>query len=104
MRRDITKIRSLIKAHAIIHQVNRNIDSKGRIIAKIKDYAAVYRIVSNSLSVSVEKTVPKHIRQTVKKVKEVMKRNPSKSISITDLSKLLGLHKSTVRQPFGLCG
>ena len=98
MRRDITKIRSLIKAHAIIHQVNRNIDSKGRIIAKIKDYAAVCKIVSDSIAISVGKTVPNHIRETVMKVKAIKDRHPSKSVSITKLSKLLGLHKSTVQR------
>jgi hypothetical protein len=96
IRRDITKIFTLIKIHAILHQRNRKTKPDGRIVASRKDYSAVYRLVNDSISAEVESIVPREVRKTVLAVKKIIKNNDSDSVSITDLSEYRCRHKSTV--------
>ena len=61
LRRDFKAILSLIKAHAILHQLTRERDRDGRIVATLEDYAAVRELVLDLVSEGVGATVPASI-------------------------------------------
>ena len=46
LRRDFGAILTLIRAHALLHQVSRQRDERGRVVATLEDYAAVREIVA----------------------------------------------------------
>jgi hypothetical protein len=68
MRRDFAALLSLVKAHAILHQMQRGRDAQGRIVATIEDYRAVHDLVADLVSEGVRATVSKETRQTVEAV------------------------------------
>src|SRR5947207_12214727 len=68
LRRDWNAIRSLIRAHAIIHQKNRDTDEDGRIIATVADYTAVRSLVNDLIADAIGATVPASVRETVQTV------------------------------------
>lgn len=100
IRRDFSKVLNLIKAHAIIHQRNRQKNEDGHIIASGKDYVAVFELVAEVLASGVEATVPKEVRETVEAVENILRDTEPDSevdaVSVTELAKFMGVHKSTV--------
>ncbi len=97
LRRDITKILNLIKAHAVIHQKNRERDNEGRIIATYQDYKVVHSLVSDLITGATADNVPQAVRETVAAVKEIMlKKKDLRGVSIKELADKLNLHKSSV--------
>jgi hypothetical protein len=50
LRRDAGVLQILIQTHAILHQKNRQIDARGRVIAELADYAAVYDLVADLMA------------------------------------------------------
>src|SRR6516162_7872181 len=54
LRRDFEAILKLIQTHAILHQVQREHDDQGRVIATVDDYAVVYELVADLIGVAVE--------------------------------------------------
>jgi len=59
VRRDFKRFLSLIKAHTLLHQFQREKDSKGRVIATIQDLKAVLPVASRILSQSFKEYTPK---------------------------------------------
>ena len=99
IRRDFAKILSLIKSHALLHQSTRRNNSKGSVLADFSDYTAVRSLINESLSASLQKTVPDHIKETVDAVKEIIKKGKGLSVeslgvTILELSQRLKLSKS----------
>jgi hypothetical protein len=68
LRRDFSTLLALIKAHAMLHQANRETDDRGRIIATEADYLAIRELVTDVLSDQVSATVKATTRQTVEAV------------------------------------
>jgi hypothetical protein len=95
LRRDVRSIFGLIKAHALLHQARRDRDEKGRIIASIDDYAAVYELVADLVSAGVGASVPKTVRETVEAVKALKKSWPS-GVPQSALKAYLRLDKGAV--------
>lgn len=93
-RRDFPKVRNLIKAHALLHQANRDRDPEGNVIAKFTDYNRVYHLIKGPLQMGHETAVPQHIREMVEEVGKANEENELQGISVTKLAKLLGLNKS----------
>ncbi len=93
MRRDFPMLLSLIQAHALLHQANRERDAQGRIVAYLADYAAVYDLVADLVREGVQATVPKRIRETVEVV-AALSDTHSEGVPLTTLVKTLGLDKS----------
>jgi hypothetical protein len=89
LRRDFRAVLSLIRSHALLHQVSRERDTAGNVIANLEDYAVVYELVVDIISEGVEATVPTTVRETVEAV-AASKEPPS----ISQLATLLGLDKS----------
>lgn len=71
LRRDWNAIRSLIKAHAILHRASRETGEDGRIIAELADYAAVRSLVNDLIAEAVGSTVPQSVRETVELVQSL---------------------------------
>jgi hypothetical protein len=95
IRRDFPALLSLIKAHAILHQVSRPRDEDGWITATLGDYAVVRELVADLMAQGVESTVPKTVRETVTAVKALSAAYPA-GVSEPVVATELGLHKGTV--------
>ncbi|NPV08052.1 MAG: MarR family transcriptional regulator [Anaerolineae bacterium] len=95
LRRDFGALLNLIKAHAILHQTQRERDAQGRIVATLADYAAVYELVADLVSEGVQATVSPTVRETVEAVVE-LSHGGEDPVSVGRLADLLGLDKSTV--------
>lgn len=94
LRRDFPRVLQMIKAHALLHQANRERDTSNRIVATLADYAVVHALMAAHLAVDIEATVPVDIRETVEAV--VRLSEDGKAVSLTALARELGLDKSSV--------
>jgi hypothetical protein len=94
LRRDFTQMLNLISAHAILHQLSREVDpDSGRIVANLDDYQAVYELISDLLNDLVMATVSKTTRETVEAVKKLTEKN-NQAVNITKVAKALGIDRS----------
>jgi hypothetical protein len=96
LRRDFGAILNLIRAHALLHQVNRERDAEGRVIATLDDYAGVRRLVADLVSEGVEATVPSDVRILVEKARELLEETGRGSVSQTELGRAMKLGKATI--------
>jgi hypothetical protein len=71
LRRDFPALLGFIKAHALIHQANRELNAKGAIVATLEDYAAVHALVAQHIQEGIEATVPRQVREVVTAVSEI---------------------------------
>ena len=69
-RRDVGSLFSFIKASAILHQGQRQVDAKGRVVATVADYALAYPIFTKVMAQSSGKGVPDNVREVVKLIAE----------------------------------
>jgi len=96
LRRDFKAVLGLVVAHAFLHQATRQRDTKGRIVATLDDYAAVYELVHDLIAEGVQAAVRKEVRQTVEAVAALQEEH-EEGVSLTALMARLGeKHKSTV--------
>jgi hypothetical protein len=64
-RRDVGSLFSFIKASAILHQAQRQLDNKARVVAALADYRAAYAIFSKVLAETSGRGVPENVRAVV---------------------------------------
>ena len=69
-RRDVGSLFNFIKASAILHQAQRQVDAQGRVVATIADYALAYPIFTKVMAQSSGKSVPDNVREVVKLIAE----------------------------------
>jgi hypothetical protein len=102
LRRDWNAILGLIESHAILHQLSREQDSRGRIIATETDYIAVRDLVIDLISEGVGATVSESMRETVERVSDLCPRDdngdPVDGITVTALAGDLDLDRSAVQR------
>lgn len=91
LRRDFGAILALIRAHAVLHQVHRDRDGQGRVVATIDDYQVVRELVADLISEGAEATVPTTVRETVEAVASIA---AGEGVSLTKLAAELGIDKS----------
>lgn len=96
LRRDFGKLLTLIQTHAMLHQVHRQRDASGRIIATLADYAAVHDLIIDILNESMAATVSATVRETVTAVKAMQHESQGGAVSVTALSLHMDLDKSVV--------
>jgi len=72
LRRDFPALLTLIQAHALLHQANRERDKDGAIVASIADYAAVRDLVADLIAEGVQRAVKPEIREAVQAVVELV--------------------------------
>jgi hypothetical protein len=68
-RRDVGSLFNFIKASALLHQAQRQMDDRGR-VAIVDDYALAYPIFSKVMAESSGKSVPDNVRAVVKLIAE----------------------------------
>ena len=69
-RRDVGSLFTFIKASALLHQAQRQVDAQGRVVATVADYALAYPIFSKVMAQSSGKGVPDNVREVVKLIAE----------------------------------
>ena len=69
-RRDVGALFNFIKASALLHQAQRQVDAQGRVVATVADYESAYAIFSRVMAHSSGKNVPDNVREVVKLVAE----------------------------------
>jgi hypothetical protein len=94
LRRDFAAALSLVQAHAILHQANRQHDDQGRIIATIQDYVVVHGLVADIVDEGVEATVSPIVQETVEAVRDLIAEGQD-DVSITQLATRLQIDRST---------
>jgi hypothetical protein len=95
LRRDISTLLGLIETHAILHQVTREKDSTGRIIATLADYAVVRELIADLLAEGVEATVSDTVRETVATIHSLNGDVKDATCSTAQVAKTLKLDRAT---------
>lgn len=96
LRRDFTLVLTLVRAHALLHQVTRDRDEEGRVVARIDDYGAVRELVADEVGEGVQATVAAAVRETVNAVERLTSDFPE-GVPLAALgSELGGIDKSSV--------
>jgi hypothetical protein len=94
LRRDTKLLLNLIRAHALLHQVSREGDQQGRVVATLDDYMAIHALVADYVSEGVQASVPAAMRQTVEAVAQIARE--AGSASLVEIGKALKVDKSSV--------
>jgi hypothetical protein len=81
------------KTNAILHQKTRTRDEQGRIVATLDDYQIIYDLIAEVLAEAMEATVPKHVRQTVEAVTDIMPKRGGHA-RVIDVAARLKIDKS----------
>jgi hypothetical protein len=69
-RRDVGSLFTFIKASALLHQAQRQVDAQGRVVATLADYELAYPIFTKVMAQSSGKGVPDNVREVVKLIAE----------------------------------
>jgi hypothetical protein len=94
LRRDFASLLSLVRAHALLHQAQRQTDAHGRVLASVEgDYAPVRELVSDLIAEGVEASVAQTIRETVEAVADLLE-DGAECVSPKALATRLGVGKS----------
>jgi hypothetical protein len=94
LRRDVGMLLTLIRTHSVLHQATRKRDEKGRVIAEMTDYTAVYNLIADLVADGVGATVTREIRETIAAVQELAVGD--RPVSVVELARRLKLDKSSV--------
>lgn len=99
LRRDFGTLLSLVEARAILHQVKREHDTEGRIVADLSDYAAVRELVLDVVGEGVEASVSATVRATVGAVESVgggvLAESEQSGVTLAEVAKELDLDRSS---------
>ena len=93
IRRDFRKLLTLIKAHALIHQVSRGKTEDGAIVATLEDYSAVRGLVLDLLGEAAESSVSGKLRETVNGVAKLLGEGRA-HVTVTQLAAELSLTRA----------
>jgi hypothetical protein len=100
LRRDFSHVLRLVMAHALLHQATRKRDQEGRVVAGLRDYAAVRDLAGDWIAAGVGAGVPETVRQTVEAVERLLERKSpnlvgEKHVLVSELVGELKLDRST---------
>lgn len=102
LRRDFLAILTLIRAHALLHQANRQKDSRGCVVATIADYAAVRDLTAEIVSEGVELTVSHATRETVDAVSKLCTEDAD-GVSVSRVAHHLEVDRATASRRVNVC-
>jgi Arc/MetJ family transcription regulator len=94
LRRDFATLLALVETHAIIHQLDRETDEHGLIVATTDDYLAVREFVANLMSDAVGTTVKATVRQTVEAITQLA---APEGVTVKQLADRLQLERSAAQ-------
>ncbi len=97
LRRDFKALLGLISAHALLHQLTRERDGDGRVIATLADYAAVRELIAELFANAVDAGVSAQVRAAVAAVDEVHLRT-GKAATYKQVCEKLDLDLSAARR------
>jgi hypothetical protein len=100
LRRDFKTVLMLIRAHALLHQASRLKDESGRVVATLRDYAAVQDLVADLVAEGVEATVKPEVRETVEAVGRLIAEG-SIDVRQTELRAVFKLDRSVISRRVG---
>jgi 5S rRNA maturation endonuclease (ribonuclease M5)/energy-coupling factor transporter ATP-binding protein EcfA2 len=95
LRRDFGTLLALIRAHAILHQLNRDRYDTGRIIASLDGYEVVRELIGPVLSEGAAATVSPTVRETTEAVIDLDEKN---GVPANTVAERLKLDKSAARR------
>ena len=95
LRRDFGCVLSLIRAHALIHQVARERDDDGCVVATLQDYQQVRRLVVDLIAETIGAAVSPEVREVVQAV-EALQPQKGGGCTAKDVAARLQLDKSAV--------
>lgn len=95
LKRDFGALLNLVRAHAVLHQANRDRDGRKQIVATLEDYAVVRELVADLVAEGIDVTVSQTIRETVEVV-QALSATPDQEVPLAQVAKKLKLDKSTV--------
>jgi hypothetical protein len=95
LRRDFGAVLNLIRAHTVLHQVSRERDAAGRIIATLDDYGVVRELVAELVADGVEAAVSPTIRETVDAVASLLAEPGTDETTVVAVGTSLQLDKSS---------
>lgn len=98
MRRDFPQVLTLIQAHALLHQQQRERDARGRIAATLQDYRAVYQLVAPLYEALASGGVTAAVREAVEVVTDRCAGDAERTVSVAELAQALGIDKSAASQ------
>lgn len=97
LRRDFGAILNLVRAHAILHQLSRERDEQGRIIATPEDYRVVYDLVIDIVSEGVQASVTAEVRAAVEAVRTLDAPN-GLAVTFKRVGEHLGIDKASAKR------
>jgi hypothetical protein len=92
LRRDFGALLALIRCHAILHQLSRDRDAEGSIVAVEEDYLVVRDLVADVIAEGAGATVSDIVRETVS---TVATDTPAEGFTVKQIADKLGLDRST---------
>ena len=95
LRRDFKKVLNLIRAHALLHQAQRERREDGSIIATIDDYRVVRELIADLLAIELDAGVSQTLRETVAALQKLTAEKPGNPVSNADIARQLKLDNST---------
>jgi hypothetical protein len=95
LRRDISNLLALARAHALLHRETREVDDRERVISTLDDYDVVRNLLSDALAVATDKAVRDGTRKLVEAVAALRAEEGAKPISMSAASRKAGRSKST---------
>lgn len=94
LRRDFATLLALVETHAILYQLDREADERGRIVATADDYLAVRELAADLMSDAVGTTVKATVRQTVEAVRQL---TAPGGVTVKELADHLRLERSAAQ-------
>ncbi len=93
LRRDWNQVRSLIRAHALLHQRNRDRTADGSVVASLDDYTAVRSLVRDLIAEAIGANVPQSVRETVELVQ-----TSGSYVTVAEVTEKLGIERSSAQR------
>lgn len=94
LRRDITNMLALVRAHALLHRATRETDGRGRVLANLDDYEVVRELLGEALAIATDKAVRSGTRDVVGAVAALRKEGRT-PVSLKAASRKAGKSAST---------
>ena len=94
LRRDFPALLTLIRTHALLHQMTRELNGDGRIVATLEDYSAVRELVADLVSEGIEASVSQTVTETVQATAAVLADGKDEATNL-EVARALGLDKAT---------
>ncbi len=98
IRRDFTKLLSLIEACAVLHQAQRSRTSTGALIASLNDYRLVRELMIDSFAAAQQDNVGQDVREAVEAVTRLCTAKDGGAVTARDIGTEIGRDRSAVNR------